>query len=169
MSFSVNPTSRSGGRTLGRTRVSGRKSSMKRTVYDQPFSAGSVDLGRTTSPPAWLILFAAFSEHWATIILIGCVMLPLPRSFVNPISPRLISNLLPDCFAFPCSTKRSRPRLRSPTLIALSSCGFTGTKPVFPISQPYRITLLHRCRFQPAFPCPPCIPLSLCWPDRPQP
>src|SRR3989442_10887061 len=31
------------------------------------------------------------------------------------------------------------------------------------------MTLLQRWRFQPAFPCPPCIPLSRCCPDRPQP
>ena len=31
------------------------------------------------------------------------------------------------------------------------------------------MTLLHRWRFHPAFPCPPCIPLSRCCPDRPQP
>src|SRR5437773_12554775 len=30
------------------------------------------------------------------------------------------------------------------------------------------MTLLHRWRFHPAFPCPPCIPESRCWPDRPQ-
>src|SRR6266571_1411720 len=31
------------------------------------------------------------------------------------------------------------------------------------------MTLLHRWRFHPAFPCPPCIPESRCWPDLPQP
>src|SRR5712664_1102395 len=31
------------------------------------------------------------------------------------------------------------------------------------------MTLLHRWRFHPAFPWPPCIPLSRCCPDRPQP
>src|SRR5437773_12439997 len=31
------------------------------------------------------------------------------------------------------------------------------------------MTLLHRWRFHPAFPCPPCIPESRCWPDRPRP
>ena len=31
------------------------------------------------------------------------------------------------------------------------------------------MTLLQRWRFHPAFPCPPCIPLSRCCPDRPQP
>src|SRR5439155_7613027 len=31
------------------------------------------------------------------------------------------------------------------------------------------MTLLQRWRFHPALPCPPCIPLSRCCPDRPQP
>src|SRR6267143_1922572 len=31
------------------------------------------------------------------------------------------------------------------------------------------MTLLHRWRFQPAFPWPPCMPLSRCCPERPQP
>src|SRR5437660_6232883 len=59
ISFSVNPTSRSGGRTLGRIRVRGLKISMKRTVWNQPSLLASTGLGSTTSPPAWDILLAA--------------------------------------------------------------------------------------------------------------
>src|SRR2546422_5090005 len=73
ISFSVNPTSRSGGRTLGRMRVRGLKISMKRTVWDQPSLLASAGLGSTTSPPAWDILLEAFSVHCATMILRGWV------------------------------------------------------------------------------------------------
>src|SRR2546421_588805 len=47
---------------------------MNRTVWDQPSLTGSAVCGSTTCPPAWLIFAAAFSEHWATIILRGRVI-----------------------------------------------------------------------------------------------
>jgi len=69
----------------------------------------------------------------------------------------------------PCSDSVWRFWLSWSMLIVRWCFGLMGVKPVFPISQPYRMRLLQRWRFHPAFPCPPCIPLSRCCPDRPQP
>src|SRR2546425_1550226 len=166
ISFSVKPTSLVGDLTPGRILVRGWNSSMNLTVSDQ---SCLFFVGRTISPPALPIFSWARSEVFATIILSGWLIAPFPSSFWYPAFPRSTSSMLPACFADPSSINRSNWRTRSLTLIALVIFCLTGWKPLLPIWRSYRITADHLCRFQPALPCPPSMPESRCWPERPHP